>query len=680
MFTEYKKAHIKTQNDKSILIDVVSDDSPAVTLQITSPCKNMWRIQQALPDGSFLKNGAVQTLKKIAEINAPTAKRTDEIETQLHPDKMVIARKDSKLEMQVHTTDFNIEFTDSLKNTRLVMTGLKDYKNGELKIQFQITPEECLYGMGERFDCADQRGKNVRIWAEDQWCKTEGNSYIPIPFLMSSEKYGIFLNRYEASEFDLGNSNASLLQMIQHDAPFDLYVCIGESPKKILASFSTLWGKPTVPPEWGFGMLVSRHGRTHEFSTSDGVLEMAKQMEKQDLPWSGVIVEGWETFNVKKHDDLKKLVHKLHTMDKKLMVYEACGRLPKHYWEANGAKSEYFVSNTDGDTAIKEAPHFNPEDAPNRKESSFIDITNPEAVKWWTHDVWKKLLDEIKVDGAKIDFCEEIPEDKNIVFASGRSPKGMHHEYPTLYNIMMCQLYQEHRKHGGCCWSRGGSTGAHLYPFVWCGDQRREYPFLKAILTSILTAGLSGIPFMGHDLGGYLPASNKDNETGVFARGVELATFTATMSTHGTVTRPYDFDKTTIHIFRTYCKIRYAIMPYILKTAKISKQTGLPFVRHLFLDYPHDSKVRQCGDQFMFGEDILAAPILDDKFERDIYLPEGMWKELNTGIEYSGNQKFCNFNVPKERIPLFVKENASDLGKKTAEIISTMLKEAFGKF
>ncbi|MFA6815198.1 MAG: hypothetical protein WCS73_02770, partial [Lentisphaeria bacterium] len=105
-----------------------------------------------------------------------------------------------------------------------------------------------------------------------------------------------------------------------------------------------------------------------------------------------------------------------------------------------------------------------------------------------------------------------------------------------------------------------------------------------------------------------------------------------------------------------------------------------PFVRHLFLDYPHDSKVRQCGDQFMFGEDILAAPILDDKFERDIYLPEGMWKELNTGIEYSGNQKFCNFNVPKERIPLFVKENASDLGKKTAEIISTMLKEAFGKF
>ena len=221
----------------------------------------------------------------------------------------------------------------------------------------------------------------------------------------------------------------------------------------------------------------------------------------------------------------------------------------------------------------------------------------------------------------------------------------------------MLQLFNKFTEDGGLCWSRGGSIGAHLYPFAWCGDQRREFNFLKSILSAILSSGISGVPFMGHDIGGYVPADNGDNESEVFVRGVEFSCFTATMSTHGNVTKPYDFPSPYLDIYKFYSKIRYLLRPYLQEQAKICVQSGLPLVRHLFLKYPEETELFNCEDQYMFGEDILVAPILNDNHSRNIILPPGEWNGLFDSKTYQGKNKLENYPVPLNSIPVFISAN-----------------------
>jgi len=212
------------------------------------------------------------------------------------------------------------------------------------------------------------------------------------------------------------------------------------------------------------------------------------------------------------------------------------------------------------------------------------------------------------------------------------------------------------RPEGGICWARGGGIGAQRYPYIWCGDQLREFRFLKAILSAILSSGLSGIPFMCHDLAGYMPTRDPElnDEKKVFIRGTELACFTVNMETHGTVTRPYDFPPDVVSIYRFYSKVHYALIPYLIEQARISCSTGVPLVRHLYLEFPEDKKAREIEDEYMLGDGLLVAPVLEDTDRRDIYIPEGRWRDLWENKEFVGPYELSAYPAPLERIPVFV--------------------------
>lgn len=316
---------------------------------------------------------------------------------------------------------------------------------------------------------------------------------------------------------------------------------------------------------------------------------------------------------------------------------------------------DYLISNGEtGETVLKEANSYNPADNPNARRSRFVDITNPAALNWWQTTVWGNLVHNIGVDGAKIDFCEEIPDYLPLKFADGRKPAGTHHWYPTLYNALQYKLFNT-RPDGGMCFSRGGGIGAQRYPFMWAGDQLREYFFLKNILVSILSSGLSGIPFMSCDMAGYRPARDPrlDPEADVFVRGLEYAAFCANIQTHGLVMRPYDFDVHIKDVYRAYAKLHDAIRPYLVEQGNKCCETGLPLMRHLFLYDCNDANVFDVEDEYMLGDALLVAPVLYAENTRDIYLPKGQWKNIFTDETYDGGQTLRGVELPLEAIAVF---------------------------
>jgi len=660
--------------DTGIFLETTLSDGAPLRLRVSCAGANVFRLQYADGKDTFPGGGVSQFLSAIPDAGI----RNEELPVTAFPagkpekaESWEISSQAGTARLVVRRDPFRIELYNSSGSAVTRLDGIGGPQGGQA-IGGDLIPGECLYGTGERFNGADQRGREVRIWAVDRWSQTEGNSYLPIPFLLSSRGYGILVNRYESCSMDLGAADADRWSVVLDGAPMDAYLFLDAAPADCLARLAALTGHAPLPAEWTFGVHVCRHARLGEFGTREGVMEMVRRMEEGKLPWSSVILEGWNAYDASRYGELASLLKDLHAMGKKALLYEACGRVPETLAASSPAADGCMVVGPDGSVELAESDSHNPADAPGRRKSRFLDVTNPEALRWWKEDVWGRLLGQLGVDGAKIDFCEQFPEWDGMKLADGQGPAGMHHRYPTGYNIMMYRLYRDKRPEGGMCFSRGGGTGAQLYPYVWCGDQLREWRFLRAVLSSLLSAGLSGVPFLCHDLAGYMPSGDPaaNDEARVFLRGAELACFTVNMQTHGTVTRPYDFPKPVVDVYRHYSQIHYALVPYLMEQAQVSCTTGMPLTRHLYLEFPGDETARKVEDQYLLGHDILVAPVLDDVEERDIYLPAGSWHDLVTSEACGGARWLRGFKAPLERIPAFYRRDVES--RELPEAIDTL--------
>ncbi|MBR6702550.1 MAG: hypothetical protein IKI78_05360, partial [Clostridia bacterium] len=334
-------------------------------------------------------------------------------------------------------------------------------------------------------------------------------------------------------------------------------------------------------------------------------------------------------------------------------LYEQCGRFPKDADKLFGLDDSFAVSSSGG-VELSETSSYNKLDNFNKKKMRCIDLTSQRCRDKW-EEFWNFYVGEMGVDGAKIDLCEQFPDSDDIKFADGRNPAGAHHWYPTLYNILRLRHFKT-RPQGGLNFSRGGGIGAQRYPFVWAGDQRREFYFLKPVIRAALSLGLSGVPFVSWDMAGYQPSFNpidKRQEDKVFLRGLEFTAFSPCIQTHGKIKRPYDFDSHTKDVYRTYSKLHEAMKPYLIEQSAVSCKTGLPLMRHLFLYDSGDEKCADTEDEYMLGEALLVSPVLTRRRRRNIYLPKGKWINIFDGKEYEGGRTLKRFKVPPESVPVF---------------------------
>ncbi len=629
-----------------------------IDLRLSLADSGVWRVQSK-SGSSFDDMGAAQTLAK--DLGEEYEKEPLPFETvETDGKKRFVSGDGTAVEISGNA----VIFFD--KNSRPVreITDINKAENS-VTVTFAALPDERFYGTGERFDAVNQRGKKVNIYAVDRWCQTKGNSYIPIPFLMSSACNALLFNRYERTAFDICSSNKKTLTVGQFGAPLDLYIFTGDTPADILSAYCRLTGFAPMPPEWSFGTLVCRYHP--EFQTKEGVFAMMEAMKKEGFPWDAVILEGFRPYKTENLPELKEICDRVHSEGKYAMVYEQCGRFPDKSEEYFGLDDSYAVNSDEG-TYLSETSSFNLVDNFNKKKMRCIDLTSERSREKW-RDYWNGYINDIGIEGAKIDFCEQFPDDPSIKFADGRNPAGAHHWYPTLYNTLQYRRFNT-KSCGGVNFSRGGSIGAQRYPFVWAGDQRREFYFLKPVIRAALSLGFSGVPFVSWDMAGYRASFNlydKKHEDKVFIRGLEFTAFSANIQTHGNVKRPYDFDEHTKAVYRAYSNLHVCLKPYIIEQASVTCVTGIPLMRHLIFHDPSDKNVFDIEDEYMLGCGLLVAPVLKRRKKRNIYLPKGKWIDIFSGKEYEGGRWLKNYRAPLESIPVFRLE-----GAKSACLVSSL--------
>ncbi len=253
----------------------------------------------------------------------------------------------------------------------------------------------------------------------------------------------------------------------------------------------------------------------------------------------------------------------------------------------------------------------------------------------------------------KTDFGEGIPEDAVYQNIEGRY---FHNLYSLVYNSTVFQASREN-----IVWARSGTAGSQRYPLHWGGDSQCTFEALAGTLRGALTIGMSGIPFFSHDIGGFI--GNPDDE--LYIRWAQLGLFSSHSRCHGagnhTHREPWFYSEEALEIFRFYDKLRYSLMPYIYEQAEACTRTGLPMMRALYLEYPEDRNVWKIDDEYLFGSELLIAPILKPLRKskvRTLYLPQGIWYDYFTKERIISSGQWISKEVTLKALPIFVKEGA----------------------
>jgi alpha-glucosidase (family GH31 glycosyl hydrolase) len=284
------------------------------------------------------------------------------------------------------------------------------------------------------------------------------------------------------------------------------------------------------------------------------------------------------------------------------------------------------------------------------------DFTNPATVKWWKG----KIADRMKAGCWGIimsDFGEDNPRD--ALYFNGRNGLEMHNFYTFMYQKANFEAVDESSGHRGIVNCRSGTAGMQRFPICWAGDPNSEWPDMANCMRAALSIGLSGVAFWSCDNGGYRQIQTNSLTPELWIRWSQWSLFqshTRLQGAEGPDHVPWSFGDHAVENFRKYAKLRYRLLPYTYSHAYNASKTGVPIMRAMVLEFQDDPRTYQIGDQYMFGDALLVAPVHTPVNRRTVYLPEGTWYEYETGERHTGPTTL-HIEPPLEVLPLYVRGN-----------------------
>lgn len=481
---------------------------------------------------------------------------------------------------------------------------------------FNLAPDEMIFGFGEQYTEFNKRGQRVVLWVDDAHGAQNETSHKPVPFFLSNRGYGMFIHTSSPVTCDVGKYFSGVNSLLIGDEDLDLFVFLGQ-PKHILDEYTGITGKPQMPPLWSFGFWMSR---ITYFSEADG-REVASKLRENRIPSDVIHFDtGWfETdwrcdyqFAPSRFDDPKKMIDDLKADGFHVSLWQLPYFVPKNLLFSEIVEKGLFVKNAKGNI-------------PN--EDAILDFTNPAAIAWYQEKIAALL--RLGVSAIKVDFGEAAPQ--SGIYHNGRTGFYEHNLYPTRYNKTVADITQQiNGEH--IIWARSGWAGSQRYPLHWGGDAGNTNSAMAGTLRGGLSIGLSGFTFWSHDVGGFVTRTPED----LYRRWLAFGIMSSHTRSHGHPPKePWEYGEDFMNLFRDALNMRYQLMPYIYAQSKHASENGLPMIRAMFIEYPDDPGAWRVDDQYLFGSDILVAPLFEEVTSRNVYLPGGVkWIDYQTGEVY----------------------------------------------
>ena len=493
------------------------------------------------------------------------------------------------------------------------------------------------------------------------------NSQASVPFALSSLGYGFLWNNPAIGRVSF-NKNITTWEA-RSTKKLDYWITAGDTPAEIEEAYADATGKVPMMPDYGTGFWQCKL----RYMTQDEILEVAREYKRRKLPISVIVVDyfHWPNQGDWKFDtdfwpDPKAMVEELKEMGIELMVsiWPTVEETSENYKEME--ELGYLTRSEHG----KRLGQLN--------VASVIDVTNPDARKY----VWEKIKKNYYDLGIKIFWLDEAePELTGYEFSHYRYFRGADMEVGNMYPKEYARMAYEGMEEEGqenivnllrCAWAGSQKYGT----LVWSGDIDSSFRSLRSQLAAGLNMGISGLPWWTTDIGGFHGGNINDEKfKEVLVRWFEFGAFCPVMRLHGfrepfipglsesgggkhrsgSPNEVWTYGDEVLRICTKYLELRETIRPYVTELMKEAHEKGTPVMRPLFYDYPEDTKVWEIEDEYMFGPDMLVAPILyEDMRERTLYLPEGDWVDINSKTEYKGGD-FVTVAAPLDTLPVFVK-------------------------
>ncbi|PLX01571.1 MAG: glycosyl hydrolase [Marinilabiliales bacterium] len=562
------------------------------------------------------------------------------------------------LEVVAHKDPFSLSF--KYKGKEILKEEIGYFKREDNNgLRFNYDKEEKLFGLGERANSFNLVGARYKLYNRPKYGYEYGarNINYSIPLLVSSKKYLLLFDNPQKGYADIGETEDGILEWGAIGGLMKYYVVVGDDFKDVMHNYGELTGKQPLPPLWALGNLQSRMAYRTQYET-DSIISL---MQKNDFPLDAVILDfywfgdsilgtmgrlKWYKPNWpepgKMISDFKNkgvktiLITEPYILDslENFKIADSLGILAKDSLGNSYVNKEFYFG-----------------------AGALIDIFKQSAQDWFWQQYQKQI--EKGVAGWWGDLGEPENHPSDQIHINGMADE-VHNIYGHYWHKMLFENYRKYYPNTRLFnLNRAGYAGSQRYSiYPWTGDVARSWGGLKAQIPLMLNMSMSGLPFIHSDAGGFAQGT-KDDE--LYTRWLQMSCFSPILRPHGSgiPSEAVYFNDTTQTIVRNYMKLRYSLLPYIYNVAAAAHIKGYPIVRPLFFEFPDDSETYNANWEYMFGESLLVAPIVEKGQDTiKVYLPQGYdWYDFHTNKKFDGGQ-WIKQKVELENIPIFVKSGS----------------------
>lgn len=623
---------------------------PVITYKISSPMKNVIRVRAYHYMGEEEKTPG---FKIYEDKNTKVLINEDEKNVAFESGNLKMVFDKEAVEMNFFRGEKKLT-SSKYRGLAYVKAGKEEFldypEKTYMREQLQLSVGELVYGLGEKFTPFVKNGQTVEIYNEDSGTSTD-QSYKSIPFYLTNKGYGVFVNHPEKVSFEVGSEKVTKVQFSVPGEYLDYFIIGGDSMKEVIENYTTLTGKPAMPPAWSFGLWLSTSFTTNYDEKT--VNEFVNGMKDRDIPlrvfhfdcfWMKEF--NWCDFEWDKRvfPDPKGMLQRLKQKDLNICVWINPYIAQESKLFEEGKKNGYLLKRTNGD--VWQWDMWQP-------AMAIVDFTNPDACKWYSEKL--KGLMAMGVDCFKTDFGERIPT-KDVKYFDGSDPEKMHNYYTQMYNSVVFNTIREVKgEDEAVVFARSATAGGQQFPVHWGGDCESNYESMAESLRGGLSLCMSGFGFWSHDIGGFENTSTAD----VYKRWVAFGLLSSHSRLHGSTSYrvPWAYDEDASAVVRFFSKLKCSIMPYLFKTADEANKNGIPVMRSMVIEFTDDDACSYLDKQYMLGDSILVAPIFNDEGMAKYYLPEGTWTNFINGKKYEGG-RYVTEHHDYLSIPMMVKENS----------------------